>query len=84
MEPSITPRPLTTKPASHNFAIDYQKATTFQNLANAQKSLLTPNQDFILQPSTQDSSIQFAQIKSLSIDIPVNPQEKIDIYLDIG
>ena len=33
-------------------------------------------------PTTQDISIPFSQIKTLAVDIPVDPQRRIGIYLD--
>ena len=42
----------------------------------------SPNQELIPPPSTQDTSILFAHIKPLAFYIPVEPQGKIDIYLD--
>ena len=42
----------------------------------------SPNQDSIRPLSTQEISIQFAQSKELAVDIPVDTQVHIDIYLD--
>ena len=41
-----------------------------------------PNQDLVPLPSAQDIYIQFAQSKTLAVNIPVYTQEKVDIYLD--
>ena len=60
---------------------DLRNALLLDNTWEAQETQ-TPNQDLIPPPSTKDISISFAESKALAVKIPVDPQAKIDIYLD--
>ena len=60
---------------------DLRNALLLDNIWEPQEIQAT-NQDLIPPSSTQDASNPFAQSKPLSVDTPVDPRVKIDIYLD--
>ena len=60
---------------------DIRNALLFDDTWEPQETQ-APNQDLIHLPSSQGISIPFAHRKPLAVNIPVNPQGNIDIYLD--